>query len=69
MNKCKNCGSTAQFKKVHVQYVDNDLKKGIVEVYECQGCGYTENMLYAFDCAEGRTADRVLIYSDRRKCK
>ncbi len=67
MHRCKNCGSTAQFKKVHRQYVNDDIKKGIVEVYECQGCGYTENFYYTFDCAEGRTADRVLIYSDRRK--
>ena len=67
MPRCKNCGSTAQFKKVLVQYVDNDVKKGIVEVYECQGCGYTETTYYTFDCAEGRTADRTLIYRDRRK--
>ena len=63
MNKCKNCGSTAQFKRVLSQHVADF----IVEVYECQGCGYTENVCYAFDSAEGRTADNTLIYTDRRK--
>ena len=67
MHRCKNCGSTAQFKKVHYQYNEyDDPKIGIVEVYECQGCGYTENIYYAFGCAEGRTADSTIIYRDRR---
>ena len=67
MIRCKDCGSTAQFKKVHTQYnKDNDNKTGIVEVYECQSCGYTENIYYTFDNAEGRTAYGTVIYRDRR---
>ena len=63
MNKCKNCGSTAQFKLVLTEH----LTKSLIEVYECQGCGYTENIYYTYDGAEGRTTDRTLIYRDRRK--
>lgn len=69
MNRCKNCGSTAQFKRVLTQHIENEIKKGMIEVYECQGCGYTENIYYAFECAEGRTAEGTLIYKDRRKNK
>ena len=53
--------------QLQIDEVNDDIKKGIVEVYECQGCGYTENFYYTFDYAEGRMADRTLIYSDRRK--
>ena len=63
MNKCKNCGSTAQFKLVLTEY----LTESLVELYECQGCGYTENIYYLFECAEGHTADGTFIYRDRRK--
>ena len=34
MNKCSNCGSTAQMKKI--SSVEND--NTIIEIYEC-GCG------------------------------
>ena len=68
MNICKNCGSSAQFKRVLIQHVENEIKRGVIEVYECQGCGYTENVYYAFESAEGRTSNNTLIYSDRRKC-
>jgi predicted RNA-binding Zn-ribbon protein involved in translation (DUF1610 family) len=68
MHKCKNCGSITRSKKVHTQYNKNDdPKTGIVEVYECQSCGYTETIYYAFEGTEGRTADRTFIYRDRRK--
>ena len=58
MNRCKNCGSTAQFKMVY----SNHMYNRILEVYECQGCGYTENIQYTFECAQGRTAEGKIIY-------
>ena len=63
MNKCKNCGSTAQFKLVSTEHLTNSL----VEVYECQGCGYIENTYYTYECTEGCTPDYTFIYRDRRK--
>ena len=68
MSNCKNCGSTAQFKKVRMHYIEAEAeaRQGLLEVYKCQGCGYTENVCYVFDSAEGRTADNTLIYTDRR---
>ena len=62
MSRCKNCGSTAQFKIVY----SNHILDGILEVYECQGCGYTENIQYTFECAQGRTAEGVIVYSKGR---
>ena len=58
MNNCKNCGSTAQFKRVLIQHAED----GILEVYECCGCGYTENIFYKFTYAEGKNAEGTLIF-------
>ena len=62
MNNCKNCGSTAQFKMVY----SNHMLDSIIEVYECQGCGYTENVQYTLECVQGRTAEGIIIYSRGR---
>ena len=61
MNRCKNCGSTAQFKLVLTEYLTNSL----LETYECCGCGYTETDYYTFEGASGRTADGTIIYNER----
>jgi MinD superfamily P-loop ATPase len=67
MNKCKNCGSTAQFKRVLLDHNTDSLFDSIVEVWECQGCGYTENICYTFYGAIGKTADGTVIFKDRSK--
>ena len=65
MNYCKNCGSTAQFKTVY----SRSMIESILKVYECQGCGYTETVQYALECAQGITAEGVIIYSKGRNSK
>jgi hypothetical protein len=63
MQKCKNCGSTAQFKLL----LTSDIDDMLIKEYAC-GCGYKEKVYYKLDRIEGRFLG-TLIYTEKDKAR